>query len=190
MAPMRKLFLSLVLFGALCGAAVAADENPFTGKYQNQVAFSLAQGVNSGFLIPPPSQFVPFYIMNFQYSQPTTFFRLPARQSITVAQTMGFGHAYGWDWTDFTIPLIYISEDIALYSNDCFYVAAGAGVGLQGQQNDRIGSKLLFQFKLTGGYRINDKTAVELFIQHFSNANTAPANYSYGFYGVGLTYNF
>ena len=66
----------------------------------------------------------------------------------------------------------------------------GAGVGLQAQQNDRIGSKLVFQFKVTFGYNFNEKWAAELFIQHFSNANTADENNSYAFYGLGLTCNF
>ena len=43
---------------------------------------------------------------------------------------------------------------------------------------------------MIGGYKLNDRTNIELFMQHFSNANTAKANYSYAFYGLGITYNF
>ena len=86
--------------------------------------------------------------------------------------------------------MIFLSEDISLLEYKKIYVAAGGGGGLQVKQNRRIGSKLLFQFKITSGYRINDKTNLELFMQHFSNGNTAPENYSYAFYGCGITYSF
>ncbi len=171
-------------------AAYNPEYNPFMGNSDNQIAVNFAGGVNSGFLIPSPSQFVPFTILNVQYSQPTTFFKIPARQSINVAQTFGFGDKYGWHWDNFTIPMIYLSEDIAMYSGDRTYIGIGAGVGLQAQQNERIGSKLLFQFKVTAGYRINECWNMEIFAQHFSNANTDINNHSYGFYGAGITYNF
>ena len=66
----------------------------------------------------------------------------------------------------------------------------GAGAGLQAQENKRLGSKLLFQFKINFGYNFNEKWAMEFFIQHFSNANTAKENHSYAFYGLGITYNY
>jgi hypothetical protein len=66
----------------------------------------------------------------------------------------------------------------------------GAGVGLQVKENKRLGAKLLFQFKVTIGVNITQEWATELFIQHFSNANTAEDNHSYAFYGLGLTHNF
>ena len=167
-----------------------ASDNPFMGDKQNQIAINLGQGVNSGFLIPPPTQLVPFYFTHIQYSQPTTFFKVPARQSINIGQTLGFGQKYGWDWDKYTIPMIFLSEDIALAYGNNWYFATSVGVGLQAQQNERLGAKLLFQFKLFGGYRINDHWGVELFVQHFSNANTARENYSYAFYGAGFTYSF
>lgn len=186
---MKKIAVSLcALIFATCAAY--ADTNPFMGEYKNQIAFNIGQGVNSGFLIPPPTQLVPFYMLHIQYSQPTTFFKIPARQSINIGQTLGFGSKYGWDWDQYTIPMIFLSEDIALAHGDNWYFATSVGVGLQAQQNERLGAKLLFQFKLIGGYRINDKWGIELFIQHFSNANTATENYSYAFYGAGFTYNF
>lgn len=185
---MKKYLLTfLILF--LCTSANAAD-NPFMGRYKNQIALNIGQGVNSGFLIPPPTQLVPFYLTHIQYSQPTTFFKLPARQSINIGQTLGFGKKYGWHWDKYTIPMIFLSEDIALAYGKNWYFSTGIGVGLQAQQNERIGSKLLFQFKLIAGYRINDNWGAEIFMQHFSNANTAIQNNSYAFYGIGMTYSF
>lgn len=185
---MKKIALTILIIA--CTAPALADTNPFMGDNQNQVALHLGQGVNSGFLIPPPTQLVPFYMIHFQYSQPTTFFKLPARQSINIGQTLGFGKKYGWHWDKYTIPMIFLSEDIALFHGNRWYFATSIGVGLQAQQNERLGAKLLMQFKLFGGYRIDDHWGVEVFMQHFSNANTAPENNSYAFYGAGFTYSF
>ncbi len=186
---MKKLTFGLL--GILFALSANAESlNPFMNNYKNQVAFNLGQGVNSGFLVPPPSQFVPFYLLHVQYSQPTTFFKVPARQSINIGQTLGFGQKYGWNWDKYTIPMIFLSEDIALVYDENWFFSAGFGVGLQAQQNERIGSKLLFQFKLIYGYKLTDTINLEAFVQHFSNANTAIENNSYAFYGLGFSYNF
>jgi hypothetical protein len=129
-------------------------------------------------------------MMQIQYSQPTTFFRLPARKSLNVIQTLGFGKKYGWHWDKYTIPIAMLSEDVILTDICNWYTFMGLGVGMQAQQNERIGSKLLFGFKVGAGYRISECTAVEAFMQHISNGNTAPENNSYAFYGLGLSFNF
>ena len=165
-------------------------KNPFTGTFENQFAFGLGQGFDTGLLIPPPYKPVPFYIGTFQYSQPTYFFRIPARRSINISQTLGIGSKNGWDWEHFTIPIAYLTEEIALFRIQQTYMGVGAGAGLQAHQNERLGSKLLFTLKITLGYNFNEEWAGELFIQHFSNANTADENNSYAFYGIGFTKNF
>jgi len=184
---MRKLSLSLlsILF---IGAANAS--NPFMGDYENQMAFYLGQGFDNGYIIPLPYHAVPFYLAQIQYSQPTTFFRMPARQSLNIGETAGFAKKYGWDWREFTTPLFLASGDVALLHGEKWYTGVGAGVGLQARQNDRLGAKLLFQFKIFYGYRINDRWGIELYGQHFSNANTAKQNYSYAFFGIGVNRNF
>lgn len=186
---MKKILISLV-FIYFSLPVHATNQNPFMKNYHNQIAFNIGQGIDSGFIVPPPLRPVPFYILHMQYSQPTTFFGIHARQSLNIAQTIGLGEKYGWRWNKYTIPMIFLSEDVALYQHQEFYLSAGAGMGLQAQQNERLGAKLLFQFKLICGYHINDKTSVEIFMKHFSNANTADENYSYAFYGLGFTYNF
>lgn len=160
------------------------------GMYENQFGFGLGQGFDQGWLIPPPALPVPFYILSFQYSQPTTFFRVPARRSINISTTVGFGEKYGWNWDQYTVPMAYITEDIAIFRIHRFYGGVGAGVGLQAKQNERLGAKLIFQLKFSFGYNLNRQWAIEAFIQHFSNANTAEQNNSYAFYGLGATYNF
>jgi hypothetical protein len=186
------LFLSLLIIPGLSMAddIILPDKNPFMGTYQNQVAFGIGQGFDTGILLPPPVRPVPFYIGTFQYSQPTTFFRVPARRSINISETLGLYEKYGWDWPDYTVPMMYFTEDIALFRYEQIYAGMGAGAGLQAKENERLGAKLLFQFKVTFGYNFNKKWAAEFFIQHFSNANTAEENHSYAFYGLGFTYNY
>ena len=175
---------------ALANKYLLPDQNPFMGAYENQIAFGIGQGFDTGALLPPPVRPVPFYVATVQYSQPDTFFRIPARRSINLSQTVGLEKKGKWDWKDYSVPIIYVTEDIAIFKYERIYMGVGAGAGLQAKENDRLGSKLLFQFKITFGYNFNEKWGTELFIQHFSNANTAEENNSYAFYGLGLTYNF
>jgi len=184
------LFLMICTNVSLADSCLLPEKNPFMGTYQNQVAFGLGQGFDTGIILPPPTRPVPFYIGTFQYSQPTTFFRVPARRSINVSETLGLYRKYGWDWPDYTVPMIYVTEDIALFKYNKIYGGMGAGAGLQAKENTRLGAKLLFQFKVMFGYNFNDKWSGEFFIQHFSNANTAEENHSYAFYGLGFTYNY
>ncbi len=180
----------LLSIPAFADTAILPDKNPFMWTYQNQIGFGIGQGVDTGWLLPPPVRPVPFYIGTFTYSQPTSFFRVPARRSLNISQTLGLGEKNGWKWQDYTIPMIYVTEDIALFRYERLYAGLGAGAGLQAKENERLGAKLIFQFKVTFGYNINKKLATELFIQHFSNANTAVENHSYAFYGLGFTYNY
>lgn len=191
---MKKIFLVLPIMLipsiTMADSCILPENNPFMGTYQQQIAFGFGQGFDTGILLPPPTRPVPFYIGTIQYSQPTTFFRVPARRSLNISETLGLREKYGWKWQDYTIPMAYITEDIALFRYHNLYAGLGAGAGLQAKQNERIGSKLIFQFKVTVGYNFNKKWATEFFIQHFSNANTADENNSYAFYGLGFTYNY
>ena len=166
------------------------ERNPFMGTYQNQMFYGIGQGFDTGILLPPPVRPVPFYIGTITYSQPTTFFRIPARRNLNISETLGLGSKNGWDWTDYTIPIGYATEDIALFRYKRLYMGVGAGVGLQVKENKRLGAKLLFQFKVTIGVNITPEWATELFIQHFFFFFTAEDNHSYAFYGLGLTHNF
>ena len=191
---MKKLYLCLFALTlptvAVADSCILPEKNPFMGTYQNQISFGVGQGFDTGILLPPPVRPVPFYIATLQYSQPTTFFRIPARRSLNLSMTLGLHEKYGWRWQDYTIPMVYATEDIALFRYHRLYSGLGAGVGLQAQENKRLGAKLIFEFKLTFGYNFNEKCSTELFIQHFSNANTADENNSYAFYGLGITYNY
>ncbi len=186
--PMKKIVCALLMSGVMAGAN--ADNNPFFNGYENQVAVNFGWGVDSGFLIPAPVRWVPFMMLNVGYSQPTEFFRLPARRTLNITQTLGSGTSRGWHWDKYTIPIVTLSEDVILAHGKNWYFYSGLAVGMQAQQNERIGSKLLFGFKLGSGYKLSECTNLELFMQHFSNGNTAPENHSYAFFGAGLTYSF
>ena len=197
---MRRAFLTLLAIGLLAAAPVWAAYNPFfPGGHRNQFSVHVGKGNNHGWLVPPPSMWVPFAMVHLQYSQPTTFFRLPARQSLGVVQTVGWGSKYRipwsepgtyWNWKNYSIPIAVLGKDVILHSNERWYYGAGISVGMQAQENERIGSKLVFGFKLLAGRRLTDTLSLEFIIQHFSNGNTAPENNSYAFYGIGLAWNF
>lgn len=187
----RIFYIVFIIPGvAMADSCILPDQDPFMGKYNQQIAFGIGQGFDTGIIIPPPTRPVPFYIGTFQYSQPTTFFCVPARRSINISETIGFSEKYEWKWQDYTTPMIYVSEDIALFRYERIYAGMGAGIGLQARENERLGAKLIFQFKLTFGYNFTKQWAAEFFIQHFSNANTDEDNHSYAFYGIGFTYNY
>ncbi len=188
MSAMRKFLCALLL--SLSVATANAKTNPFFNDYDNQFAVNFGWGVDSGFLIPAPVRWVPFVMLNAQYSQPSDFFRLPGRMSINITQTLGFGTSRGWHWDKYTIPIVTLSQDFIFAQTTNWYFFSGISAGFQMQQNERIGSKLLFGFKLGTGYKLSDCTNLEFFAQHYSNGNTAPENHSYAFFGTGLTFNF
>ena len=185
---MKKILCALLISSAATN--VYADNNPFFNGYDNQFALNFGWGVDDGFLIPAPVRWVPFIMLHAQYSQPTEFFRLPARKSLNIIQTLGSGKSRGWHWDKYTIPIATLSEDVILAHGKNWYFYSGLAIGMQLQQNERIGSKLLFGFKLGSGYKLSDCMNLELFAQHYSNGNTAEENHSYAFFGAGVTYNF
>jgi len=189
---MKKLFaiVFLLSFATFCIHAHGAGHNPFFGDYRHQAGLSLGTGVNDSYLVPPPTKPVPFSELHAQYSVPSTLFYFPARFSMNITQTVGFGDKYGWDWPRYSIPILYLTQDLALLHGEKWYAGAGAGAGFQLKKNDRISSTFLFTFKVFAGYKFTERTSAEFYIKHFSNGTTTPENFSYGFYGLGITYNF
>ena len=187
---MKKIGVFLLAVAACAGTAQADDYNPFFGDFRHQIALGLGWGVDSGFIVPPPARFVPFAEAHFQYSVPSAMFYLPARLSMNVSQVVGVGHKYGWAWSRYSIPIVYLTKDLAFLNGKDWYVGAGCGGGFQVAENERIGSKLVFTLKVFAGYRLTERLASEIYVKHFSNGNTAPENNSYAFYGAGVAYNF
>lgn len=188
---MKKIICALLtVICALPTVSAAADRNPFFGALEHQIALNAGWGVNAGYIVPPPTQFVPYTTFQAQYSIPATFFGMPARQSLNAIMNVGYDDKYGWDWMDFTIPIVMLSGDFSPFYGERWYTGIGAGMGFQAQQNHRISSKLVFEFKVLFGYKITERWGAEIFVQHMSNGNTAPENNSYGFYGLGVNYSF
>ncbi len=190
---MKKINSFLIAMMISCAAVADTEKvqhNPMFGLHDAQFNFSTGIGVDSGQIVPPPAKFVPFSLFQFGYSVPNTFFSLPARQSINVAMTVGYAEKYGWDWPEYSIPMIYVAEDFLLAWGEKWYFGSGAGIGMQAEENERFGTKLLFQFKIFGGYQISENYNIEAFAIHMSNGSTDINNHSYAFYGAGFTYNF
>lgn len=204
---MKKLYSIVVCCLLFRPEAAAAEKyNPFFGEYQNQAMFNFGQGVNSFGLISLPDLPVPFNMLQFAYSQPATFFRLPARQTISFIKTIGYGKKYRydsykvshdiyepveWDWKAYATEIAMLSGDAALFHTERFYFGLGLDVGVQGKQNERFGTKFMTGFKILAGYKIADRWLAEFLIQHFSNGDTGgEANFSYNFWGLGIGYNF
>ena len=184
---MKKLILIPAVM--LCFAA-GAENSPFFGDYENQISLNFGHGTDAKWLLPFPGRRARFSMFDFKYSQPNNFFRLPGRQNINISYVHGWKDDSRWNWTDISIPIFYLSEDIALYHTDKWHFGTGVGMGMQLRENDRIGTKLIFGFKTFAGYRVSDRWNMELFMQHFSNGSTSDKNYSYNFYGFGFARNF
>ena len=105
----KLLFLLPILMPtmAMAESVFLPDNNPFMGTYQNQIFYGIGQGFDTGILLPPPVKPVPFYIGTITYSQPTSFFRIPARRNLNISVTLGLGEKNGWKWQDYTIPIGY-----------------------------------------------------------------------------------
>ena len=189
---MKKILAVLTFL--LCAyheiAAVAAMDNPFFGEHESQISLNLGHGTDARWLLPFPGKRVQFSFADIKYSQPNMFFRMPGRQNINIAYTHGWGNDDDWDWRKFSVPIFYLSEDVALYSIRKWYFGTGIGVGMQLKENDRIGTKLIFGFKLFAGRKIAEHWNLEIFMQHFSNGSITENNYSYNFYGCGAVYSF
>lgn len=178
--------------------------NPLFGDKESQIMINLGQGVNQLSLIAAPDMPVPFGMIGFQYSQPVSFFRLPARMSINAIQTVGWGQKYQydgyvddgtiqtfiWDWTKYQTQLAMLSVDCLIAWTSRWYFGSGLAIGVQGKENMRIGTKFLTGFKIFAGYAVAENWRIEMFMQHYSNGSTDLQNYSYNFIGIGAGYNF
>jgi len=200
MKKIMKLFYLFTLLSLFC-APVFASDNPFFGEKQNQLSMTIGQGFDSGELIAIKhlNHIAPYYMFNFQYSQPTTFFRLPARQSINLIKTVGL-HKENYngrcryegycDWPKYGAEIFMLSEDVSFYNTNKWYFGTGMGVAIQGKENDRLDTKFLLGFRLFAGYKLNESWYLELVMQHFSNGDTGEENNVYDFWGISAAYNF
>lgn len=168
-------------------AASAAASNPFFGDNKNQIGITYGRSTGPGgsllssltFTLGQENHAEDFNYFMLQYSQPTTFFRLPARLNGTVGITFG------------NVPdapsqgIAGISEDVAILHWRGFYYGYGLGGAIQGRVTKRENSQFVFSAKSFLGYRITDAWSVEIVGIHYSNAGLNSPNRGYNF--IGLT---
>jgi hypothetical protein len=177
-----------LLIAASANAAVAAT--PMFDGFDSQITVNSGVASEISGMIVPPWDFVPYFTTEIRYSQPNTIFRLQGRQNLSVNKNVGRGYANGWDWDMLDEYIFILSEDAFLYHTDNWYYGLGMGAGMQLHYNERIGSLLIFQFKIFAGRKITNRLNLELFFQHFSNGHVTDDNYSYNFYGLGAVFKF
>ena len=193
---MKRIVLSLFVIGAAEVARAAA--NPFfPAGSENQI--SLAGGASTGpggnmhaiifgtWLKHTNQDYLePFYYAKLEYSQPSVFFRLPARINLSVGSTLGETR----DRNATAQAIAGISEDIALVNWRGFYFGLGFGGFIQGRTTERQASQFVFGAKSFFGYRWSDALSTEIGGIHYSNAQLQSPNHGYNFMHLTMLYNF
>jgi hypothetical protein len=169
---------------------LSAEPAPFFKGTDNQMGIYFGQGTGGGSIQPDFWDITPFGWTMFQYSQPATFFRLPARQNIHVGTTMGWGDKDDECWKNYSWPQAGLSMDAAVMTWNDFYLGGGIGAFMKYERDERQDSRYMFGLKMFVGYGISESWAAEIFTQHFSNGNLSPNNGSYNFFGLALLRNF
>jgi hypothetical protein len=190
-SPSKALMLLFAAWLApMFAHAQTAAYNPMFGDKQNQFALYAGGSTGTGALNKMGTSWVPVEDMGeieLRYAQPTTFFRLPARQSVDVAQIIDLGDSKHKR----TQPVFGLMQEFLFLPNfEQFYAGFGLGIYLKQNIDDRIDSRFTFGEKLFVGHRFNDEYAVELYWRHFSNGDLTPINHAYNFIGLGATWSF
>ena len=178
----------------LFSSSVFSSDNALIGD-RNQLTISAGQSVRSGFATEN------LYMGSIAYSQPSTFFRIPAKMNMEVIYLAGKDASddkkvgddlYPRDLklSDYDMGMIGISQDIQLFNLNGFYSSLGLGGYLKSESTDRISSKFTFGEKVTVGYQFNSTVNLELYARHFSNGTLTDKNAGQNFYGLSLGYSF
>ena len=189
---MKKIFFAFLTFFFFI-ITVKAAENTMFGSAENQIAFYGAVGTGGSkldHLFGVQWEIVPFTYWAVQYSQPITFFRLPARQTFSLGTTVGLGEYDGEDWRKYSWPMFSITMDIAPITIGKFYMGIGVGPAIKSKSDARQDSKFVFDTKAFIGYRFTDSFGAEFRTEHFSNGSLTPINKAYNFAGLAVFMNF
>ncbi|HNY25672.1 MAG TPA: acyloxyacyl hydrolase [Alphaproteobacteria bacterium] len=186
---MNRLIFSL-FFIIIPLVALADDVNPMFGKdNKNSINLYISQGTGSGtlFKLIAPN-FWEFNSMNnfmLQYSQPSTIFRLPGRQSLHWVQNV----AYRSD-TGLSFGALGISWDASFFNWDGYYLGGGLGPYMRDSRDRWVESRLVFGLKFFIGKRLSDHWNAEFYTLHFSNGNFTQKNEGFNFAGFSIGYDF
>lgn len=164
--------------------------NPMFAKDDiNSFGIYIAQGTGSGTLFklfkPDLWDFSPMTMVMLQYSQPTTFFRLPARQNISFVQNTAYNSGVGLSFS-----ALGTSLDASLFNWRGFYTGLGIGVYMRDNRDRWVESRLVFGEKFFIGKTVSEKCRIEFFTQHFSNGNFTDKNEGFNFTGLSAIYSF
>lgn len=185
---LHRWLTPLWLVSCLLGPAWADAQtyNPMFGDKQNQLALYAAGSTGTGAVSRMGSTLKveeDMGLVELQYAQPSTFFRLPARSSVHVAQITGL---------DKDQLVFGLAQEFLFIPNfEHFYAGLGLGIYIKERSTDgRVDSAFTFGEKLFLGYRFDNDVALELYWRHFSNGDITPVNAAYNFVGLGLIKNF
>lgn len=192
---MRFINTSLVLLSTVTALPVVAEEsvfNPMFGSKQNQIMLHSGMSFRS-------NGFEKLFHASLSYSQPDTFFRLPARNNIEA------GVIRGEDWEEgestkyfknelnlsqYDTTILGLSKDVAVLSGTNSYLTVGLGAYIKNQTSNRIGSKFTFGQRIGVGYRFDSGLNIELFARHFSNGSLTQENSGQNFAGLSTGFSF
>ncbi|MCL1892581.1 MAG: acyloxyacyl hydrolase [Alphaproteobacteria bacterium] len=186
---MKKFYIYLLF--ALVAMPVFAKENnnPFFGRHENQIGLYAGQSTGPGNmtkLIPLDWEYEQFLFANLQYSQPTDFFRLPARLNLHAILFLKHG-----DVDIRTQPAAGLSWDVALLHGRRVYLGVGLGGFIKPEYtHDRQDSLFMFGEKLFVGCRFSKHWSAEIYTQHFDSGGLTPINGGYNFVGLSVLWNF
>lgn len=185
---LKSCIAPLVLLSCLLSPALADSpvDNPMFGEKQNQFGLYAGGSTGTGAVSRMGSTLQvqeDLGVVELQYAQPSTFFRLPARSSIHVAQIVG---------QDKTQVVFGLMQEFLLVPNfERFYAGLGLGIYIKERSTDgRVDSAFTFGEKLFLGNRFDNYYSMELYWRHFSNGDITPVNKAYNFVGLGLIKNF
>ena len=168
---MKKLIIFFILTLTIITNANAS--NIFNDK-QNQFGYYIGGGLGNNIGLNG--------IVSIQYSQPTKFMRLDARQNIQISYIESKNEP---KW-----GIAGTSWDVTLLNKGNFYVNAGWGFYIRSKETERLDSKFTMGERFVIGYKGENSINYEFFIQHYSNGNLTDKNAGYNFIGVSTIMNF
>lgn len=193
---MKKLSVQYLGLASLMlsSCSVFADNNALIGA-RNQLSISMGQSVRSGFDIEN------LYMGSIVYSQPSTFFRIPAKINFEGIYIKGKDASSGkkvganlypkeLTLSDYNMGMLGISQDIQLFNIGGIYSSVGLGGYLKSKSTERVSSKFTFGEKVTLGYQFSNNVNLELYARHFSNGTLTDKNSGQNFYGLTLGYSY
>ncbi len=170
---MKKIILLLTLL-----TTPAYPNNPLFNNYTNQITMQTGKSIRS------TSEHL--YQLTIQYSQPNTFFRLNAKQTIELTTIQGINET-----TQYNQPIMAgISEEVNVLHLYNIYLTLSLGAYIKANKTTRINSKFTFGQKIALITILNHNYNLEVFLRHLSNGSLTELNSGQNFMGIAVSRNF